>query len=248
MTAGRAARSIRLVTFNIHKGIGGVDRKYRPERIVKVLKQCDADLVLLQEVADGTGRSRYHRQVDLLADALGYEHACYYPNATVRQGRYGNALLSRFPIDHHENIDLSMPLKKKRGALHARLNVDLDGIKHRVWIYNVHLGLAEIERRWQLRRLLRWHLSKRPSQETAVMMGGDFNDVWNRLGPLTLEPAAFRGIKKRPMTFPAARPFRPLDAVFVSGPAHIARSWTFNRLYSKNASDHLPLVTSLRIG
>ena len=53
----------RLVTYNIHKGIGGVDRLYRPERIVETLAHYQPDIVLLQEVDDGVPRSRHHRQV-----------------------------------------------------------------------------------------------------------------------------------------------------------------------------------------
>ena len=57
----------RLMTYNIHKGIGGVDRRYRPDRIIETIAHCSPDIVLLQEVDDGVPRSRYHKQVDLLA-------------------------------------------------------------------------------------------------------------------------------------------------------------------------------------
>ena len=61
----------RLLTYNIHKGIGGIDRRYRPERVVEAIAHCQPDIVLLQEVDDGVPRSSHHRQVDLLGDALG---------------------------------------------------------------------------------------------------------------------------------------------------------------------------------
>src|SRR5580765_5233329 len=56
--ASSCATSMRfhLVTYNIHKGIGGVDRRYRPERIVEALQHHRPDLVLLQEVDDGVPR------------------------------------------------------------------------------------------------------------------------------------------------------------------------------------------------
>jgi endonuclease/exonuclease/phosphatase family metal-dependent hydrolase len=42
-------RSFRAVTYNIHK-CRGMDRRVRPERIVDVLREIDADIVALQEV------------------------------------------------------------------------------------------------------------------------------------------------------------------------------------------------------
>src|SRR4029077_13047681 len=56
--SGRAEfLQIRIVTYNIHRAIG-VDRRFRPERVVAVLHHYDPDVVLLQEVDDGAPRSR----------------------------------------------------------------------------------------------------------------------------------------------------------------------------------------------
>ena len=44
---------IRVLTYNIHKAIGGVDRRYRPERIIETIGHYQPDIVLLQEVDDG---------------------------------------------------------------------------------------------------------------------------------------------------------------------------------------------------
>ena len=87
--------NIRIVTYNIHKGIGGVDRRYRPERIITTLQQYDADIVLLQEVDDGVPRSRSHRQVDLFADALEMRYRAFQRNVKLTRGHYGNAILSQ---------------------------------------------------------------------------------------------------------------------------------------------------------
>ncbi|MHC4932056.1 MAG: endonuclease/exonuclease/phosphatase family protein, partial [Planctomycetota bacterium] len=80
---------IRVLTWNIHKGIGGVDRRYRPERVIEVIRHYDPDVVLLQEVDEGVRRSRFDRQVDLIGDALDMRNRAYGPNVKVRKGRYG---------------------------------------------------------------------------------------------------------------------------------------------------------------
>ncbi len=238
---------LRLVTYNIHKGIGGLDRRYRPERVVDVLEGCGGDLIFLQEVDEGVPRSRLHRQVDLLADALGFEHRSFFPNVTLRSGHYGNALLSRFPIDHAENIDLTVAMKKRRGALHARLTVKVDRRDVRLWLFNVHLGLAEFERRRQLRRLVEWQHRHRMSHDVGAVIAGDFNDVWARLGPLVLQPEGYQGVTRQIKTFPAAKPMRPLDRIFVRGPLYVERLFTTRRKCARQASDHLPLVADLAV-
>src|ERR1700753_1646866 len=48
---------LRVVTYNIHRAIG-VDRRFRPQRIVRILHHLNPDVVLLQEVDDGAPRSR----------------------------------------------------------------------------------------------------------------------------------------------------------------------------------------------
>ena len=108
---------IRILTYNIHKGIGGVDRLYRPERIIETLESYHADIVLLQEVDDGVPRSRQHRQVDLFGDALNMRHRAFQRNVKLTRGHYGNAILSRFPLDDVQNLDLTVPMKKRRRAL-----------------------------------------------------------------------------------------------------------------------------------
>ena len=96
---------LRLLSYNIHKCIGGVDRRYRPERVEETIRHHAPDLVLMQEVANGAGRPRWHRQIDLLGDELGFRHRTWFPNHRFRSGgEYGNAVLSRWPITDTENI------------------------------------------------------------------------------------------------------------------------------------------------
>jgi endonuclease/exonuclease/phosphatase family metal-dependent hydrolase len=42
-----------ILSWNIHKGIGGIDRRYRLERVIEVIRHHDPDVALLQEVAEG---------------------------------------------------------------------------------------------------------------------------------------------------------------------------------------------------
>jgi endonuclease/exonuclease/phosphatase family metal-dependent hydrolase len=241
---GSHASRLRVVTWNIHKGIGGVDRRYRLERVIAVLREAHADVCLLQEVDEGVRRSRFDRQVDVLGDALGFEHRAYFPNHRLKVGHYGNAILARIPFRSSHNLSLTLTLHKRRSAAHARFV--LPGLRHGLWVFNCHLGLAEAERRAQLRRILRFVDDHHGSEETIVLMG-DFNDVWGKLGPMVLKPAGFRGVERPPSTFPAIRPVRALDRVFVRGRIRIEGCERIATAVARRASDHLPLRASLRI-
>ena len=39
---------MRIVSYNVHKA-RGVDRRYMPERILQVINELEADIVVLQE-------------------------------------------------------------------------------------------------------------------------------------------------------------------------------------------------------
>src|SRR5664279_2425739 len=88
----------RVVSWNIHKGIGGADRRYRLERIIEVLQLLAPDVALLQEVAEDMPRSGFHDQPSALAEALGMKHLAFGPEHRFKMGGYGNAILSRWPL------------------------------------------------------------------------------------------------------------------------------------------------------
>ncbi len=238
---------LRLMTYNIHKAIGGVDRRYRPQRVVETLARYEPDIVLLQEVDHGVPRSRGHCQVDLLGDALGLPHRAFQPNVKLREGVYGNAILSRFPLSDVRNIDLTVPLKKRRRAQVAHATVRSEGHSHRLLIVNLHLGLAGFERMVQLRKLLHAKILLGAHHDTPVVVAGDFNDMYGRLGKRLLEPAGFLSATKRTKTFPAILPLRPLDRVYFRGRLELLRAFAARSAVARQASDHLPLIADLRL-
>jgi endonuclease/exonuclease/phosphatase family metal-dependent hydrolase len=245
--------SVRVVVWNVHKCVGGLDRRCDPTRIAAVIAHAEPDVVLLQEVAQNGKWYGGHRQVDVLGDALGLPHRSYFVNVRFgpRRGEYGNAILSRLPIASTENLDLTLPNRKARSVLHAELRIpvtDAEGKDHvrTLHVFNLHLGLGEAERREQLRRLLATKVLHGIHRATPVLVAGDFNDVWGSLGPRMLAPAGFRGPARPLRTFPAWAPVRALDSLWVRGDVDVR---TLERLLSRgarSASDHVPLRAELR--
>jgi len=241
----------RVLSYNIHKGIGGLDRRYRPDRIAQVIAHYEPDIVLLQEVDDGVRRSRGHRQVDLIGDLVGLDHRTWFPNVALRRGgHYGNAILSRFHLTETRNVDLTVGRRKRRGVLHARFRVRLkSGRRQRtLHVFNLHLGLAASERDQQLERFLASHPFAGLHRRTPIIVGGDFNDVWGTLGGRFLEPRGFRGVESPLRTFPAFAPARALDSIYVRGDVQLRHLFRSRLSVARRASDHLPLVADIDIG
>jgi len=237
----------RIITYNIHKGIGGVDRRYRPERISETLLHYQPDIVLLQEVDDGVPRSRGHRQVDLLGDALELQHRAYQRNVGLRRGHYGNAMLSRYPLYDMRNIELKLPLKKRRRAQVAHCRLSINQHSRTLLIINTHLGLAGFERQIQLRRILASEVFVHAHHRTPLVFAGDFNDIWGTLGAKLLEPSGLKPACGRLNTFPAALPMRSLDRIYYRGDLTLDHCFAARLQLAREASDHLPLIADFEL-
>src|SRR5262245_2404700 len=130
---------MRLLSYNIHKGIGGRDRRYQIERIIEVIELENPDLCCLQAVDHNVRRSRHHDQARVLADYFCCHHL-YQCNVRLKEGGYGNLVLSRWPLLKHHQVSLRLSIKKPRGAQIAVIDTP-EGHLHLV---NWHLGLAEL--------------------------------------------------------------------------------------------------------
>lgn len=239
---------IRVLTYNVHKCIGGIDRRYVPERIRETIAHYDPDIVLLQEVDTGARRSNGDHQHVLLGDMLDMRYRTFFPNVALRRGgAYGNAILSRFPLTETSNIDLTIPPKKRRSVLHARYRIRVERYTRTLHVFNLHLGLSGLERKIQLRRFLDSHPFAGLHPGTPILVAGDFNDLYGTLGPKLLAPAGFRTVEHVIPTFPAYAPVRALDGLYVRGQLHIDHVFRSRLDVAKRASDHLPLVADLEM-
>lgn len=240
-----AYRVVRVMTWNIHKGIGGVDRRYSIQRVLGVMDHYRPDIALLQEVAQGMPQTGGDDQVEILRREDGLAHAAFHPEHQFRRGGYGNLILSRWPLTNVHHVDLTIGFRKRRGTVQARAHVPIGGHTRSFVIHNLHLGLAGSERGKQLERLLECHPFARLKPSTPLLVGGDLNDLWGDLGARFMLPAGFRSVGHAAATFPAAFPLRPLDGLFLRGDVQEEASFRARLGLARSASDHLPVIADL---
>ncbi len=181
---------LRVATYNIHKGVLNDYFGFKRTSVIHELRDrlhdLDADLVLLQEVQGRNERyaSRFAQWPDepqeiFLSRAPQRRHVfetAYGNNANYLHGHHGNALLSRFPIIHRENRDISDHVLEKRGILHCVVEFN----NTPVHCFVVHFGLFSRSRERQVDALISWVRHVVPDA-APLLIGGDFNDWRNRL-------------------------------------------------------------------
>jgi endonuclease/exonuclease/phosphatase family metal-dependent hydrolase len=236
---------MRLLSYNIHKGIGGRDRLYRLQRIIEVVEAENPDLICLQEVARHARRSHFDDQPALLCRYFKTTSFCYQPNVHLRSGMYGNLILSRWPIVRKHQISLRLNTKKPRGAQLVVVDTP-EGALHLV---NYHLGLGEKERHWQVEHLLNHHLF-RESIDLPTLIAGDCNDWRNTLHCAGFDLHGFQHVTtpiSRFRSFPAYLALGSLDKAFCRGKVFVRHARVVHSRLAKRASDHLPLAIDFHL-
>jgi endonuclease/exonuclease/phosphatase family metal-dependent hydrolase len=220
-----------------------MDRRTMPSRVAEVIRSLNADVVALQEVI-GAGPAGAGQ-----AEEIGAAVGMGWVMTSVRQLRkhlFGNVILSRLPIIHHSQYDLSWRTCEPRACQRADLDL---GSGHQLHIYNVHLGTAVLERRYQATRLAAFVHDRRVEGPKVIL--GDFNEWTRGLATKTLS-SLFESIDiyahlKRRRTYPGIFPFLHLDHIYYEGGVEVRGVELTRSRTSLMASDHLPLVADLRI-
>ncbi|GGD62699.1 endonuclease [Erythrobacter arachoides] len=225
-----------FASYNIHKAVG-MDRRRDPGRILSVIGELAADVVALQEVdlRLGTRAGVLDRHA---IDELGYQIASK-PTRPASLGWHGNALLVRKGIDVLEVEADDLPRIEPRGAVRARITAQ----GHEIWVTGMHLDLSGLRRKRQFAHVC--NASRAPGLP-AVMMG-DCNEWLRPIGG-ELGLAAHWSVVDPGSSFPSRRPVLALDRLMHTPHWHMVETGVHSTPLSRQASDHLPIKATLRLG
>jgi len=168
----RPVETLRIMTYNVHSCIG-VDGKLSPRRIARLIAQWQPDIVALQELDVGRSRTGGMDQAHLIAHELGMEFH-FHPAIHVEEEKYGDAILSRFPVRQMHAAALPNTggrAREPRGALWVTVDTGTVSLQ----VINTHLGLSRRERLAQVRALLGEEWLRHPECTDSVILCGDFN-------------------------------------------------------------------------
>lgn len=222
--------AVRIASYNIRKAIG-TDRRRDPHRIMDIIGDLAADIVVLQEADRRLGQRPSALPVAEIAARTGMESIGVSTNK-IGLGWHGNAILAR-PGTIVENIErLTLPGLEPRGAVLA----DLIAGSHPLRVVAVHLGLVRASRRAQLTALIdRLQLL----DDRPTIITGDFNE-WSLKSGLGRLSHHFE-IHAPGKTFHAKRPMAALDRIALDDRLIPLNAGVMETPLTRLASDHLPI-------
>lgn len=244
--------SFKVLTVNAHKGFSFFNRRFILNELREAVRHVGADVVFLQEVL---GEHALHAkrlrnwpdapQYEFLADSI-WSSFAYGRNSVYPEGDHGNALLSKFPIVHHQNRDVSFHGDEKRGMLHAVLQA----MNRQLHVICVHFGLSEAHRRAQL-QLLCALIEETVPPNAPLVVAGDFNDWRLRAHEVLTHCAGLHEVfvtarGRAAKTFPARWPMLRLDRIYVRN-ADAHRPVVLPMMPWSHLSDHAPLAAEIQL-
>ncbi len=216
---------IRVLSYNIHKGLTPANRRFVLERMRTAIRSVDAEVVFLQEV-QGEHHKRAARfpdwpiegQCEFLADSI-WSHHAYGKNALYDHGHHGNAILSKHPFTAWENLDVSNNRWERRGLLHGV--VKHPALPHDLHLICCHLDLFERGRKKQVQKLIE-RIAQAVPAECPLLVAGDFNDWRARVSPLLTTDLGLIEVHHalhgdHAKSFPVWWPLLRLDRLYVRG-------------------------------
>lgn len=235
-----AKKTLRVMTYNIHVGVG-MDKKLDLQRIADVINREHPDLVGLQEVDRGVRRTEGKDEIAELAALTHMEYA-FAPNLDYQGGKYGVAILSRFPI---KNTVHRMFENKREAERRGMLLVEVEMDHKPLTFVTTHLDYQfEDGRLFETEQLLKFladvkgplvvvaDLNDVPAGSAYQLIRTKFDDAW-----------LMSRAKGDGFSYPADKPAKRIDHIFFNRGVHAKKAWVVETL----ASDHVPVAAELEI-
>lgn len=232
---------IRVLSYNIHHGVG-IDKKLDLERIAKVIKSASPDIVSLQEVDQIVGRSDGIDQAKELA-RLTNMNFVFGSAIKLGRGHYGNAVLTKLPIEESETI--SLPGQELRSALCVTLRTSDKSSAGKFLFIATHLDNHRKESRIKSASLIEELFDS--DKNLPAILAGDLNTVHGSPVMMAVEKTWSDATNKKDLfTAPAKNPFKQIDYILCR-PLKRWKVLETKVLDEAVASDHRPILAVLQL-
>jgi endonuclease/exonuclease/phosphatase family metal-dependent hydrolase len=234
MAAEKQAATLKILCWNIHHG-AGLDKKQDLQRIAAVIRAQNPDVVALQEVDRVCRRSGNADQAAILGELTGLKSA-FGEAMPFDGGSYGQAILSKHPIESTEVIRLSQNQEPRIGFSAKILHP-----AGPLTFVTVHFDYRSPESRLPEGAAL---LKALEPVNGPLVIAGDLNDV-----PESETLAMFKApwekviLKKPSFTFPADQPAKEIDHILQRG---LVITEDASVVDERVASDHRPIAAVLK--
>lgn len=224
---------LRVATWNMHGGVG-LDGRFAPERIARVIGELDADVIALQEF--GSRDAGFDMAAHL--ECAGAARAIVMPTFQKCGSDFGNVVLTRWPASAITCHALGVDGREPRNAIDLVVDYGQGTLR----VIATHLGLRVAERSHQIACLRA--LLDPPSPLPTILLG-DFNEWRPRSVPREFDP--YFGPSPTPATFPSPCPIAALDRIWVTPNQARVDLRAHKSRAARIASDHLPLIATLEL-
>lgn len=234
-------QTLKVLAYNIHHA----NPPSRPgfidiPAIARVISESGAELVALQEVDVYTERSgKDLHQAKALAEETGM-HYYFFKSIDHQGGEYGNAILSKYPIEESKGYPLPFEEGTEPRAVIV-VTVTLPS-GERIKFASTHLDFSSDSiARMQAEKITEIF----EDEALPVILAGDFNTTPDSETINHLDQHFTRTCREDcPPTIPVVNPHRVIDFIMFSPKNHfeVGTHKTINETY---ASDHLPVYAEL---
>jgi endonuclease/exonuclease/phosphatase family metal-dependent hydrolase len=250
----------RVITLNIAHGRGlapfqGFQSAKQIEsnlqRITHVLTNAQADFVVMQEVDEASWWNKNINLLEVIRHNTPYHHSYVGINNTRDGNRnlsYGNAILSKHPIECRYNQPFTVSEIGGKGFMSAEIHI----AEHRLPVINMHLDFrSRLRRVQQIDQVIEFLEAKDLTSNGAwkPIICGDFNCASTRAGDAVhrlfqyLEEHGYNVYPVKARTFPAYFPVRAIDFIFMPQQFRVIDT----RVLPVYVSDHRPVLVEFSI-
>lgn len=223
---------LKIMSFNTQHCKNFKTKKIDYKSIINLIKVNNIDIIGLNEIFS---LNKSISQSNIIAKKLNYYHI--FGKATNIILPYGNAIISKYPIESYEIINIPLPKNKtfknhyeKRSILKAKILINNTYLN----VYITHLGLNTDEQINGIKTLV-----DNVIKDNSIIMG-DFNMTPDNKLLNSLNNFNTRTIEK---TWPSDKPIKKLDYIYVSKNIKIKSSKVLNDIIS----DHKPIIAEIEV-